>query len=176
MCVCVLWGRLCHAYKMASSLSRHRGGEAITPFARQHNGPLSPHHQSLSQSAPPTRTQNNTHTHIQVHTKHAQTNANTHTRSSHTQWDRSLIMPLILSDSSMYNGWLPGAMCRGIHPFIHPALLLFIIYLLSHPSLHPPIFPLRFSLIVSLLFLNHSQLLLNLSWCLFWGLCRSRLS
>lgn len=79
--MCVLWGRLCHAYKMASSLSRHRGGEAITPFARQHNGPLSPHHQSLSQSAPPTRTQNNTH--IQVHTKHAQTNANTHSFQPH---------------------------------------------------------------------------------------------
>lgn len=129
---------------------------------------------NLCHSLPLPHAPKTTHTSRYTPSMHKQ--MQTHTRSSHTQWDRSLIMPLILSDSSMYNGWLPGAMCRGIHPFIHPALLLFIIYLLSHPSLHPPIFPLRFSLIVSLLFLNHSQLLLNLSLCLFWGLCRSQLS
>lgn len=87
---------MCHAYEMGSSLNRHRGVEAITALAIQHNGLLSPHHQSLSQSTPPTHTytlENNTHKQMHVHT-----------HSNHTQCDRSLIMPLILSDSGMYNG------------------------------------------------------------------------
>lgn len=121
MCVYVLWGHLCHAYKTVSSLNRHRGVEAINPLATQHNSLLSPHHQSLSQSTPPT------HTHWDTHT-HAQTNAHAHTctDSNHTQCDRSLIMPLILSDTRMYNGGFPGAVCQSIHPFIRPSFLLFI--------------------------------------------------
>lgn len=102
----LLWGHPCHAYKMSSALKRHRGGEAITALAIQHNGLLSPHHQSLSQSTPPT------HTHTGKHSgahKRSQTNAHaqthTHTLEPHAvQYDRSLIMPLILSDSGVYNG------------------------------------------------------------------------
>lgn len=53
----VVGGQLCHAYEIASSTpNRHRGVEAITALAIQHNGLLSPHHQSLSESTPPTHT------------------------------------------------------------------------------------------------------------------------
>ena len=127
VCVCVLWGHSRHAYEMASSLNRHRGVEAITALAIQHNGLLSPHHQSLSHSTPPThtpRTTTHTHTHTHTHTQSRRTQTTTHAHSNHTQCDRSLIMPLILSDSGVYNGWFPGAMCQSIHPFIHPSLLL----------------------------------------------------
>jgi len=146
VCLIVPGGHMCHTYKMASSLNRHWGGEAITALAIQHNGLLSPHHPSLSQSAPPTHTHTRarTHTHIHTYTKKSNTQVPTcmrkqihvhiHAHSRPTQCDRSLIMPLILSDSCMYNGWFPGAMCRGIHPFIHLSHLLFII-LLSHPPI-----------------------------------------
>lgn len=121
VCVCVLWGHSCHTYKMVSGLNRHRGVEAINPLAAQHNRLPSPRHQSLSQSTPPT------HTHWDTHT-HAQTNAHAHTYTdlNHTLCDRSLIMPLILSDTCMYNGGFPGAVCQSIHPFIHPSSLLSI--------------------------------------------------
>lgn len=59
-------GQLCHTYELASaSWNRQRGVEAITALAIQHNGLLSPHHQSLSQSTPPTHTLLS-NTHIQV--------------------------------------------------------------------------------------------------------------
>lgn len=94
---------------------------------------------NLCHSPPLPHTPKTTHAHPGTHIcMRKQMQAHAHTHSSRTQWDRSLIMPLILSDSSMYNSWLPGAMCRGIHPFIHPSLLLFIIftYLVIHHSIH----------------------------------------
>lgn len=86
LCACVLWGHLCHAYKMASSLNRHRGVKAITALAIQHNGLFSPHHQSLSQPHPShthTQTQdNNTRIQIFTHTCTSKcTSAHTHTLS-----------------------------------------------------------------------------------------------
>lgn len=84
-----------------------------------------------------------THTHQgKQHThrdRHKQTHTHEHTHSNHTQCDRSLIMPLILSDSGMYNGWFPGGHVSK-HPPIHPTIPSSIYhhtYLVIHPSFHP---------------------------------------
>lgn len=134
--MCVLLGHLRHAYKIASSLNRHRGVEAITALAIQHNGLLSPHHQSLSQPTPPTHTLEN-NTPIQIHTrvlKQIHMHIHTHILGL-TQSDRSLIMPLFLSDMACTMADSPRPCVKApTHSSIH---LLFYLssYLLSHPSI-----------------------------------------
>ena len=113
-------GQLCHTWEVASSSSnRQRGVEAITALAIQHNGLLSPHHQSLSESTPPTHV-SYTHT-----LRCAQTNTCVHAciPRSHRHCGGSLIMQLILSDSEMYNGGFPGGEGGGRHVSKQPPTL-----------------------------------------------------
>lgn len=122
---------------MASgSSNRQRGVEAITALAIQHNGLLSSHHQSLSESTPPTHTLCS-NTHAQVCTNKSCVHACT--PQSHRHCGGSLIMQLILSDSDKYNGRFPRGACvkAPTHP-THRYRFYLLSYLLSRePPPHP---------------------------------------
>lgn len=60
-----LWGSIVPHLRNDQRQFKETGVEAITALAIQHNGLLSPHHQSLSESTPPTHTLcSNTHTQV----------------------------------------------------------------------------------------------------------------